>query len=450
MTNSHTIQILHLAPHVGGGVGAVLLDWLRVASLSVETRHTLACLDACHPASFKNLCSVGTTYLDNLYHSDRNILWNQINNADIVLLHYWNHPLLARLLAEEGLPASRLICWCHNSGLHEPSIIPSYLTKLADRIIFTSKVSWGVQNLAHAISTNPEKFDSIHSTRDLGPFLKLAENKNFATSGRNLLYIGTVSYDKLHPDTLSIITQLGRDGFSINILGGPDHAMIAKRLPPDLSGIKFLGPIDDVKPYLSEADIFIYPLRINHYGTGEQAILEAMASGLPVIAFNNPAESVLIADYKTGRLVSTPEEFIDATKYIAESLDRRMIMSKESVKITKGTYSAKANQMAFDSVFQSLQNSEKVLRPALIDSKDGDSLLLAFALNSLQSDHLLDKIIDCGSDAGRVDIIVSYINSQIADGFVGWETKTKGSPGHYKSCFADSITIAQIVERLKF
>jgi hypothetical protein len=80
--------ILHLSPHVGGGVGAVLMDWLIQASLDFSTKHTLACLDACHPASLKKLADTTITYLDNIYQRERGMLLSHIAQADIVVLHY--------------------------------------------------------------------------------------------------------------------------------------------------------------------------------------------------------------------------------------------------------------------------------------------------------------------------------------------------------------------------
>lgn len=441
--------VLHLSPHVGGGVGAVLMDWLIHASLDVSTKHTLVCLDACHPASLKRLADSKITFLDNIYQRDRGILWAHIAQADIVLMHYWNHPLLARLLVEEGFPSSRLICWCHNSGLHEPSTIPSFLVNLADRIIFTSDVSWHSPNLASAIALSPEKFDSIHSTRDLTPFIELSHHREFPSVGNQLLYAGTVSYDKLHPDTVLILNKFSQLGLKTTILGGPDHKVIAQELTTDVSGILFAGPVDDVIPYLAEADIFIYPLCHNHYGTGEQAILEAMASGLPVVAYNNPPESILIADHETGRLVSSMDEFVAAVQLIADSLDLRRSMAASSVIRVKSYFSIDKVQSDFNAVFDSAILLPKRSRPAAINSMAGDPYLLALALNSFQSLSLLEDIINARSELTRIEIISSYINGRIAEGFsAAWTGNTKGAPRHYMSYFPDSNNVKELVGRL--
>jgi len=443
------ISILHIAPHVGGGVGSVLIDWLKFASTDLLFKHSLVCLDACHPASLKRLDEANIAYLDNVYYSSLASYRDLILQADIILLHYWNHPLLARLLVEEGFPSSRLICWCHNSGLHEPSTIPSFLVGLTDKVIFTSGVSWGSPNLASAIVLSPEIFNSIHSTRDLLPFIELIHHRAFPSVGKQLLYAGTVSYDKLHPDTVSILTKLSKAGLKITILGGPDHEVIAQELPSDVSGILFAGPVDDVIPYLAEADIFIYPLCHNHYGTGEQAILEAMASGLPVVAYRNPSESILILDHETGRLVSSTDEFVETVQLIAESLDLRRSMAASSVTRVKRYFSIEKVQSDFNALFNSAILLPKRSRPAPINSMTGDPDLLALALNSFQSLSLLEEIINARSELTRIEIISTYINRRIAEGFsAAWTGNTKGAPRHYMSYFPESKNITELVGRL--
>ena len=442
------IKVVHLAPHVGGGVGSVLIDWLNDTKNDTTMEHTLACLDACHPASLEKLSKYEINYEDNLYKKDRKQLIDIIEQADVVLLHYWNHPLLAHLLVTDGLPSCRLICWCHISGLHEPSIIPSYLIDLADKIIFTSDISRGAKKIQEAIEINSEKFETIHSTRNLDPFLELAKKRKFSNNGKNLVYIGTVSYDKLHPDTLSIITKLSQRGFKISIIGGPDNAAIERELDSESKDVKFIGPVENIYSFLSEADIFIYPLCQTHYGTGEQAVLEAMASGLPVVAFNNPAESNLISNNFNGLLVHNSDEFVGATISISESIEPRKRMSDISTQIVKKLYSSRDNILKFNKIFQEvvLINKRKHLIPVAINCED--SVLKSFILNTFQADQIIKKLLYSNQDAERIDIISGYIYSQVRNHSQGWISSTKGSPKHYLRYFPDSICMAEICRNI--
>ncbi len=66
--------------------------------------------------------------------------------------------------------------------------------------------------------------------------------------------------------------------------------------------VQFLGLVADIPELLSRTDIFVLPTE----GEGmSNAILEAMAAGLPIITTNIPANRALIEHNKTGVLIPT-------------------------------------------------------------------------------------------------------------------------------------------------
>ena len=67
-----------------------------------------------------------------------------------------------------------------------------------------------------------------------------------------------------------------------------------------LEKIEFLGHRDDVSAVLSQADIFVLPSRSEAF---PNAIMEAMAAGLPVVASNVGGIPELVEDGRTGHLV---------------------------------------------------------------------------------------------------------------------------------------------------
>ncbi len=69
----------------------------------------------------------------------------------------------------------------------------------------------------------------------------------------------------------------------------------------DETGIRFLGEIQDVAPYLQAADLFVLPSR---YEVLSVALLESMASGLAAIATDVGGNVDLINHLQTGWLVS--------------------------------------------------------------------------------------------------------------------------------------------------
>ena len=104
----------------------------------------------------------------------------------------------------------------------------------------------------------------------------------------------------------------------------------AKKYP--VEKFKFLGFSENIKTILENLDVFGYPLNPNHYGSGEQAINEAMYAGLPVVAFSNPAEQEIITHNDTGILVDDEQSYVDAIKDLHSNPAERSRLGKNAHK----------------------------------------------------------------------------------------------------------------------
>jgi glycosyltransferase involved in cell wall biosynthesis len=94
----------------------------------------------------------------------------------------------------------------------------------------------------------------------------------------------------------------------------------------NLGRIKLLGRVDDVRGLLWASDAFAMPSLKEGLGV---AALEAMASGLPVIASDVGGLREVVEDDRTGIIVppANPEKIASAIKRLAESPELRSQMS---------------------------------------------------------------------------------------------------------------------------
>ena len=83
--------------------------------------------------------------------------------------------------------------------------------------------------------------------------------------------------------------------------------------------IKLRGHTLDPVSALAEADIFFYPLRRDHYGTAENALVEAMSMGLVPVVLNNPAETKIVAHGKSGFVAQTIDESVSCLRRLMQS-----------------------------------------------------------------------------------------------------------------------------------
>src|SRR5207253_2938807 len=75
--------------------------------------------------------------------------------------------------------------------------------------------------------------------------------------------------------------------------------------------IRVTGAVDDIRPYVHEAAVYVVPLRIG--GGTRIKIFEAMAMGSAVVSTSIGAEGLPVTDGKDLLLADSPQDFADRT-----------------------------------------------------------------------------------------------------------------------------------------
>jgi glycosyltransferase involved in cell wall biosynthesis len=289
------IRVLHLTAHLGGGVGRALSALcVAAAAAGRATRHDFVTLEAPEKRAFAERI----TGLGGAVHVQPSAarLAELLAAADVVQLEYWNHPatLAALCSLPEGL-RMRLVVWSHVSGLHSP-VVPAALVAAAHRFIFTSPCSPGASDRHPSVDVVASSggFDHLPETRPREP-----------VPGRPLRmgYAGTLSFSKLHPQYAELVAASVPRGAPVRLIGdeASREALEARARAvgrPDL--FEFRGYREDVASELGALDVLLYFLNPRHYGTTENALLEAMALGVVPIVLDNPVERLIVRHGETG------------------------------------------------------------------------------------------------------------------------------------------------------
>jgi sugar transferase (PEP-CTERM/EpsH1 system associated) len=108
-------------------------------------------------------------------------------------------------------------------------------------------------------------------------------------------------------------------GVSLSIVGrAPTPAV--KRLAEE-HGVQVTGRVDDVRPYMKEAAVYVVPLRIG--GGTRLKIFEAMAMGKAVVSTTIGAEGLPVTDGEHVMLADEPQAFARAVVQLMRDADRR-------------------------------------------------------------------------------------------------------------------------------
>ncbi|MBK8750867.1 MAG: glycosyltransferase family 4 protein [Candidatus Competibacteraceae bacterium] len=352
------MEILHITAHLGGGVGKVLS---RLVEDSAHNRtgvhHTIACLEAPEKTQFVD--HVRSHGGDLLICPSLDELTVRAREADIVQVEWWHHPAVASWLGRSALPAMRLVVWSHVSGLHPPEIPPDFVI-MPHRFLFTSPCSWEHPRLT---ALEPEIRQRVGAVFSSGGFDDLPDPPlRLPNEPLRVGYVGTLNFAKLHPRLLDFLAAADLPEFRLSLVGDPTtgaNLLNQATIRGIADRLDMRGYTTDVAAELAQFNVLAYLLNPLHYGTTENALLEAMAMGVVPVVLDNPAERYLVRHGETGLVVDSPITFAHALAYLAAYPEERLRLSTNASREVCERFSIQHTSTALLSHYQAVLKEEK-------------------------------------------------------------------------------------------
>ena len=256
------IKVLHIIQVFVSQSGAAL-SMMATAKYSLrrgDLQQTIIPLQPPDPAAVEMAKKIG------MGMSDRNTILRDMENADIVHLHFWNNPQMYEFLRSE-LPAMRLLVTLHIGGYHPPQILTKALVDYADFVQATSPYTYEhpvFQNLPPDVRLR--KTGMIYSTTDFDRFSDLHPRPH---NTFNVGYIGTVNFDKMHPNYVPMSAQINIPNVRFIVCGNgiQNYLQNQARQLGVADRFEFRGYVQDIKSVIETLDIFGYPLCKDNYST---------------------------------------------------------------------------------------------------------------------------------------------------------------------------------------
>ena len=140
-------------------------------------------------------------------------------------------------------------------------------------------------------------------------------------------------------------------------------------------GVHVTGAVDDVRPYVDEAAVYVVPLRIG--GGTRLKIFEAMAMGKAVVSTTVGAEGLPVVDGTHMMLADDPRSFARETVALIRDLDRRRQLERaaRALVVSKYDWSAVAGEL-----------EQALLRFATMRDDEGAAISGASTQQSVRAD----------------------------------------------------------------
>ena len=345
-----------------------------------------------------------------------------------MVFSWHHHPALTKFLHDFPPVPIRSVLWCHVSGNYFPAI-PADLLKKFDQCMFATPYTLElpqIQVLGKAYIQG--HFSVVYGLNDLSGFSQIRRKPH---DSFKIGYVGTLGFCKLHPQFVDLCSAVGLFDAEFMMVGSPSTKETILKAAAE-KGIaeqfQFHGRLKDVKPALAEMDVFSYLLNPQHFGATENALLEAMAAGLPVVALDQCVERHIIRDGVTGILVHSPEEYGKAVRFLYENPSKAAEIGANARAEVLKKYNLQRNRERFLMSCKGTLKQEKRIHhfDTFFAGEPAD-----WFLSCVEADRQCFEE-NRVNDAGRI-----------------FHERTKGSPIHYHCYFPEDERLAQWVKEMR-
>jgi|WetSurMetagenome_2_1015567.scaffolds.fasta_scaffold00534_19 L-malate glycosyltransferase len=411
------IKVLHITTHTGGGVGTVIENLVKNTT-GIE--HTIACLN------IEDSRSVVIPHSIHDLRNDPEKLKELIEKNDIVVLHWYNNPLLYEFLVMQSIPPCRLIVWAHANNLYPPYVITEKLVEMSDRFIFTSIVSHQAKEYQELSIKQKNKFGVIWSVANILKFYNLKKEPHDTF---NIGYAGTIDFNsKLHPDYVEMCSKINIPNVKfIFCSSGPDLNTVKQQVKNKGLWEKFIftDRVNDLSPWFSQMDVFGYPLYEKHYGTCEQVLGEAMAAGVVPVVLNNSSEYFIVTNFFNG-IITSKEKYHCEIEYLYNNPDILNFMSINAKNRADELYNTKIVTTQWEQEFKNILNINK-----------NKKLWHNTSMGSVLFKQSLGKYAFIFEQNNKKEIIKLFKSNR------QWFSKSKGSIIQYSELYPDDVKLRE-------
>lgn len=224
------------------------------------------------------------------------------------------------------------------------------LSQQFDRILFTSEVDAQAYRSLDGFSTSqpitvlPNGVDLEYFTPGLAP----RDENTVIFSGKLSYHANVAAAMHLVQDIMPLVWE--RRPQSVVLLAGKDPDPALRRLCKREPRLQITGSVADLRPYLRSACLSVAPIL---YGAGIQnKVLEAMASGTPVIAYPIAVSGLQgITPGKEFLLAHSPPEFAEAILSLFDHKNQCQYLSENALRFVQSQYSWERTARTLETVY---------------------------------------------------------------------------------------------------
>ena len=225
-----------------------------------------------------------------------------MNEADVVVIQYWNTPAVHRFIDRWRGREGKWVVYSQVNGVYPPQRLPRAL----------------IQSACHTVLTSPH---AAHLGRagavSVIPAIVLDRGERlvpYTSRPHGLLHVGTLNVFKLAPNFIELHAGLvsPNDPVTVAGAGGDEQEFQAQARALGVAGeFAWPGFAEDPSALYQQFKLLSYPAAPFSYASSDRVVQEAQLHGLPVLLLRDSPLTHLVEEGVTGFIAN------DATDYHA-------------------------------------------------------------------------------------------------------------------------------------
>jgi glycosyltransferase involved in cell wall biosynthesis len=407
------IKVLHIIQwHCLGGAARGMIATAKYSAQLSNIQHRIVSLKEAVPKATELAHQAGISVIS---APDGETLKSELENADIVHVHFWNNPQMYEFLKSE-LPPMRLLMWFHVAGDCPPQVITKELVHLADVAIPCNPYSYQLP----VFKTLPAeaKFHKVSMVYDAADFERVAGIVSKPHDTFNVGYIGALNSSKMHPRYIQMSAAVDIPNIQFIVCGGGGNNIQFLKQQAQTLGAEqkfdFRGFVEDIKSVIETFDVYGYPLCEDTYAAAELNLQEVMYAGVPPVVFPYGGVKQLVIHNYTGFLVHSEAEYKEAIEYLYHHPEERKRLGNNAREYARQIFGAENAAKALNPIYKRLLDQPKCKREWGIPRETSlldEPISLVDILNSSQSLSGAEQFIQSLGDTAPQFSTSFYFNN---------------------------------------
>jgi len=328
------MNIIHILPkinHGGGGIGDIFSEVKAFRQFEFETNVTIISLESAF--SRELMLKAKSLGVRLIVSPQKDTLQHLLQNADLVVVCYWNHPLLTDFLIwwigqNIEIP---IILSLKVNGLTLPQVLPNWVIQCASGIIYShpDTLSRFAKDLLPKIQFFSPHF--IHITNEI------EKSQRHFSSEFVAFYAGSLNKFKRLPRVFDLHDQIQLSQSRIEYWGAGEDPDTIERLENLKVGIH-KGFSSNIYDDFANYHLLLNPQSSLSYGANDKIRIECAYMGIPSLVLKESRISSHVESGVDGLIASDEKEYIEMLNWMAEDVKGWNLLSESTYHHIRKTY----------------------------------------------------------------------------------------------------------------